>query len=308
MQISLKQLRFFVALARTGHFRKAAEAEGVTQPSLSVQISNLEDVLGFRLAERKTGSLTLTPPGREVLDRAKRILDEVQGLQDLADSLRSGEVGVLRVGVSSTVGPYLMPHVVRDLHANHPGMGLLIREGAPRSLEQELLAGDHDVAILQLPLASSDLRSRAVFREPLLLVAETAHPLAQAPRITDADLTGLRVMTLGRGYALNDMIKALCQQLGAQVLEQYEGTSLDALRQMIGMGMGCGFLPALYVRSEIEARDPTVRAMPFRNGRFTRTVGFAWRGSTGRQSMIDTFTDQVGQTCAKDFADVITLI
>lgn len=308
MQISLKQLRFFAALARTGHFRKAAEAEGVTQPSLSAQIANLEEALGFQLVERKTGGLTLTPSGREIEARARRVLDEVQGLQDLADGLRVGDVGVLRIGVSSTVGPYLMPHVVRDLHRRNPDMGLFIREGAPRALEQELLAGSHDVIISQLPLTSTDVMSKPLFREPLMLVVEAGHPLVGLARVQDSDLAGVPVMTLGRGYALNEMVAGLCVELGARLMENYEGTSLDALRQMIGMGMGTGFLPALYVRSEILDRDPSVVALPFRAGRFTRTVGFAWRPSTGRQKIIDTVIRQVQTTCREQFSGVVTVM
>ena len=307
-RVTLKQLRFFAALARTRHFRKAAESEGVTQPSLSAQIANLEHELGFRLVERGSGRPTLTAPGREILLRAHRVLDEVQGLQDLADSLRSGKSGVLNVGVSSTVGPYLMPSVVRDLHRSYPDMGLFIREGVPHALEAELLGGDHDLIISQLPLQSADARTLPLMREPLFLAVAADHPLAGRDALEDADLDGLPVLTLGPGYALTALVAALCADLGAEISASYQGTSLDALRQMIGMGMGAGFLPALYVESEIRGRDASVAALPFRRGRFTRTIGFGWRRSTGRMASIDRVIEQVRDTARASFAGIVTVL
>lgn len=305
-RITLKQLRFFAALARARHFRKAAESEGVTQPSLSAQIANLEAALGLQLVERGAGGVTLTAPGRDVEIRARRVLEEVRGLEDHSVSLRAGRSGVLNVGVSSTIGPYLMPRVVSDLHRSYPEMGLFIREGAPRMLEAELMQGDHDVIVSQLPLLSSDVTTIPVFREPLLLVVAEDHPLAGRDTVRDADFVALPILTLGRGYALNDMVSGLCTDLRANLLVNYQGNSLDALRQMIGMGMGCGFMPALYVESEIRGREGSVAVLPFRNGRVTRTIGFAWRRSTGRMRLIDRLVNQLRVTIRAEFSGIVT--
>ena len=305
--ITLKQLRFFTSLASTRHFRKAAEREGVTQPSLSAQIALLEESLGLDLVER-TGGVRLSPAGREIEARALRVLEEVRGLRDLAASLRMGEAGVLRVGVSLTVGPYLMPYVVRDLHRKFPGMGLFIREAAPADLEADLLRGEHDAIITQLPMRSSDLDDMAIFREPLMLVVPDDHPLAAMQRPGDRDLADQPVMILGRSYPMSNQIAALCQDLGARVLDNYEGTSLDALRQMVGMGMGVAFLPALYVESEIRGRESSVVVLPFRPGRLTRTVGIAWRKSSGRIRTIDRLARQLHDTASRRFGNLVQML
>ncbi|MBJ6371213.1 hydrogen peroxide-inducible genes activator [Sedimentitalea arenosa] len=307
-RITLKQLRFFLAVAQKRHFRKAAESEGVTQPSLSAQIANLEHELGLQLVERGGREIMLTAPGREIHARAQRVMEEVRGLADLSVSLRAGTSGVLNVGVSSTVGPYLMPHVVRDLHRSYPDMGLFIREGAPRALEVELLQGEHDIIISQLPLRSSDVMTVPVFREPLFLVVADDHRLAGQGAAQDSDLAGMPVLTLGQGYALNDIVTSLCADLGATLMVNYQGTSLDAQRQMIGMGMGCGFLPALYIESEIRGRDSSVAIVPFRPGRLNRTVGCAWRRSTGRMRLIELLVEQLRGTIRDKFGPIVTAL
>jgi LysR family hydrogen peroxide-inducible transcriptional activator len=300
--ISLKQLSNFAALARSLHFRRAAEAEGVTQPSLSAQIAALEAALGLRLVERGRGPVTLTAPGREIAARARAVLDEVQGLQDHAAGLRTGSGGVLWLGTSATIGPYLLPQVVRDLHRSHPLMGLYIREGAPRLLEDQLVQGGHDAIITQLPLRGADLVARPLYRERLAVVLPEAHPLAARATIGNADLEELAVLSLGPAFALHETVAALCHETGARLVDSYQGTSLDGLRQMVGMGMGAAFLPALYIRSEIEGREAGLAVRPFRDGRLTRTVGLAWRRATGHLGAIARLEAQIRQTVARDFA------
>jgi LysR family hydrogen peroxide-inducible transcriptional activator len=170
------------------------------------------------------------------------------------------------------------------------------------------LDGDHDVIISQLPLKSSDLMVVPVFRESLSLVVASDHPLAGRGSVAESDLAGLRVLTLGPGYALNDLVSGVCAEFGADVLVNYQGTSLDALRQMIGMGMGAGFLPSLYVESEIRDSDPSVVVLPFRRGRFTRTIGLGWRRSTGRMRTIESVVQQVRGTIRVKFEGVVTAL
>ncbi len=285
--VTLKQLRYLAALADKLHFRNAAEAVGVSQPSLSTQISDLETSLRLRLVERGKGPVTLTAPGREVVARARRIVDEVQGLEDLATTLRDGVSGTLRMGSSLTIGPYFLPSMLRDLHAAHPDILLHIREGTPADLEVELLSGLHDVILTQMPVRSADVKTAVLFREPLLLVVPAHHALAQKEAINRHDLAGLRVLTLGPKYALNEQVRAICHDTGATLLEHYEGTSLDGLRQMVAMEMGVALMPALYVASEVTERDPSVTALPFQSRSHHRTLGLAWRKSSGRIATLE---------------------
>lgn len=274
---SMRQLRYFVALADLRHFRKAAESLGISQPSLSLQVSNLEELLGIRLVERGRGSVTLTPEGREVLARAGRALDEVRAIAGLGETLKTGLSGMIRLGTTSTIGPYLLPHVVARLHAQYPDLRLYIKEVIPRDLRGELLSGSHDVILTQLPERGADLTTRRLLREPMMMAMPDDHPLAARRVVTEADLRDQTVLSLSPDYAMHDQIAALCHAHGASLARDYAGTSLDAIRQMVGMGMGIALLPRLYARSEIDGRGSNVVARPFQRNAITRSIGLVWR-------------------------------
>ncbi|MEY3005433.1 MAG: hypothetical protein RLZZ491_2609 [Pseudomonadota bacterium] len=279
--ITLRQMRYLIALEETQHFREAAESCGISQPSLSVQIKTMEDALGLILVERGRGPVRLTLAGREVARRARDILDAAQGILDLSVTLKSGLGGTIRLGTSATLGPYLMPHVVGDLRATHPDLRLYIREAAPRDLLRELHDGVHDLILTQLPVSGSTLTQARLFREPLAVALPAGHPLGARDTLDVDDLTGKTILSLSPAYALYDMISAVCVETGAHLSRDYEGTSLDALRQMVAMNMGLTFLPALYVESEIQGRARDVLVRPFRGRRFARSIGLVWRSSSG---------------------------
>ena len=298
--VTLRQLRYLAALSRTLNFRRAAEACGISQPSLSQQLAGLEAALGVRLAERGGGAVTMTPAGREVAARATVILDEVQALRDLTD--QDGLVGTLKLGVKPTLGPYLLPHVVRTLHAERPDLGLVVREGAQADLERELAEGVHDLVLAQLPVSSTDLTVTRLFREPLSLAVAADHPLAAKTTFAPEDLSGLPVLSLGAGYHLHDQVVALCQEHGALPRRDYEGTSLDALRQMVAMGMGATFLPALYVASEVREAGDVAILSPRRP--ITRSIGLVWRRSAGTPPAHLALAEHIRATIVRQFPGV----
>ena len=280
-RLTLKQLRYLIALDDAGHFRRAAELCGISQPSLSAQIQNLEDVLGVQIADRGRTKNTLTPIGREVSKRAKRAIEEVQCIIDFCAGAQRGLVGTIRLGTKATLGPYILPQVVANLHMHHPDLNLYIREAAPQDLVRELVTGRHDVILAQLPVAGADLITERLFREPLYLALAVDHPLARQDEITGEELKGQQILSLSPTYRLHGQIAQICSEYGATLSRDYEGTSLDALRQMVGMGMGVTFLPALYVVSEIPVGSEVV-VKPFANNMMTRSVGLVWRKSAGR--------------------------
>lgn len=284
-KITLKQLEMLVALGEELHFRRAAERCGVSQPSLSAQIQGLEEELTLTLVERARKGALLTPAGREVVSRGRAVLDSVQGIADFAAEARRGPSGTIRLGAKPTLGPYILPHVVARLHRDHPDLRLYIRESTPRSLEQELARGVHDIILAQLPISSSEFSVQRLFREPLYLAFAADHPLARFETIQPRMLEGLEVLSLSPTFHLHDQIVSLCQDFGATLLRDYEGTSLDAVRQMVGMGMGATFLPALYIWSEITDRSEIV-VRPLEGKAIYRSVGLVWRKSAGR---VDTF-------------------
>ncbi|MEL6838274.1 MAG: hydrogen peroxide-inducible genes activator [Pseudomonadota bacterium] len=289
---SLRQLRYLIALSEVRHFRKAADMLGISQPSLSLQIGNLEDLLAVRLVERGRGPVTLTPEGREVLARARRVVDEVRGIVDMTAGLQSGMAGTIRLGTTPTIGPYILPFVVDHLHAQYPELRLYIRESPPRDLRNGLLEGGLDVILTQLPEPGADLTAKRLFREPFLLAVSSDHELAQHDVIDETTLAGQTVLSLGPDYAMHAQIAALCQHQGAILARDYEGTSLDALRQMVGMGMGVACLPRLYAKSEIEGRASNVTLIPFRRSSMMRTIGLVWR-SASRAAMFERLSETV---------------
>lgn len=300
----MRQLQSIVALAETLHFRRAAERCGISQPSLTAQIQAIEADLGVQLFERSRSRVVTTPTGREVIDRARRVLAEVQGIEDFVATVRSGVMdGTIRLGVMPTLGPYLLPHVVAQLHSEHPALKLYVRERPPRGLEEELLRGDHDVILAHLPMRSADVVTARLFREPLYLALARDHPLTAEPELRTSHLAGLKVLSLTAQYHLHEQVLFLCQEFGATLELAYEGTSLDALRSMVGMGMGVTFLPALYARSELShASDVVVRRLGDRP--ISRSIGLVWRKSAGRAVTHRMIADSIRSIVRREFSDL----
>lgn len=282
---TIRHLSYFVALAETGSFTRAAERMAVSQPSLSQQIRALEAILGAALFERG-GPAILTPLGRDLLDRARRILLDVADLEDFRAASADPLLGTIRLGVSPTLGAYLLPALVARLHREHPALRVHVREGLPNALAAGLAAGVHDVILAQLPVAGAGFHSERLFREPLYVAMASDHPLGAKAMLVPADLRGQQLLTLLPEYRMAEQIAAIAGEVEATVLRDYEGTSLDAIRQMAGMGMGLALLPELYVRQEIRHGDDVV-VRPIAGRRYYREIGLLWRTGAGRAPAYD---------------------
>ncbi len=304
---SLRQLDYFIALVETGSFRAAAERCGISQPSLSVQLANLERLLDLKLVERGRAGAIPTPAGRAVLDRARHIRTGMQEIMDLSAVMRSGLGGTIRFGASATLGPYLLPHVVARLHQLYPELKLYIREGPPRQLVEGLAQGEHDMVLVHLPAPPGEFAVTRLFREPLELVAARDHPLAARETVERADLAGQTLLTLGPGYALHQQVADLCDLFGATLHRDYEGTSLDALRLMAGMGMGVTLLPALYVRTEIAPGAEDVRVLRLAGPRIVRSIGLVTRKSAPLGEALPRIAATLRDTARCCFGDVVML-
>ena len=278
---TLQQLRYLVAVSDTLHFRRAAELTHVTQPTLSGQLRQLEQKLGVQLVERSTARVVLTPIGKEVATRARAVLHEVEEIVELAKHDQNPLGGTIRLGVLPSLGPYLLPHILPDIHHAYPDLKLYVREGVPRTLLTGLDEANLDLLLFPLPASGSDLRSVRLFREPLWIVAPVDHPLAEKDSVDWSDLEGETILSLERGHRLHDQVRELCETFGANLSLEYEGTSLDTLRYMVGMGMGLSFLPALYVRSDVK-HDSQVVARQIRSRTPFRIIGMIWRRHTAR--------------------------
>ncbi len=288
---TLKQLRYLVAVAENLHFRRAAELSNVSQPTLSAQLRELEYRLGVQLVERSRTKVILTTQGREIAGRAKSILRDVQDIVELARQNTSVLGGTIKVGVLASLGPYLLPHILPELHREYPKLKLYIREGLPDRLLSQLDNGELDVLFFPLPVRSADFETTRLFREQLLVVLPKEHYLASSETIKRSELKGEIFMSLEPGHRLHDQVRGLCEEYGASFSLEYEGTSLDTLRQMIAMGMGLSFLPALYVRSEV-LHDRQVVARAMESSGPSRIIGMVWRHKSARNDEFQTLATQ----------------
>ncbi|MEM6495652.1 MAG: LysR substrate-binding domain-containing protein [Pseudomonadota bacterium] len=278
---NLRQLEYLVAVADTLHFRRAAERANTTQPNVSEQLKALEERLGAKLVERSRSRVLLTPLGVQVVEVARRMLRDLSEIRMLASSGGRELSGLLRLGLPPTIGPYLLPHVMPELHKTYPELKLYVREDLPEQLPRALEEGSLDAVITLLPITKADFETKHLFREPLHLTVAHDHPIAEKKIVTKSDLEGQDMLALGPGHQLHDLVVSLCGEFGANLRFEFEGTSLDTLREMVIMGLGITLLPGFYVRREIES-DPNLRTIPIEGRSIHRSVGMVWRRASAR--------------------------
>ncbi|MEL6767952.1 MAG: hydrogen peroxide-inducible genes activator [Pseudomonadota bacterium] len=271
--LTLKQLRYFDALARHGHFGRAAEASAVTQPALSMQIKELEASLGAALFERDARQVRLTGLGEEFAGRVREILRSVDELADLARASQERLAGRLRIGVIPTIAPYLLPAFIGALSARHGGLDIRVRESMTPRLLTELADGRLDTAILALPVSEPGLSEVALFTEEFVLVrpAEDAgKPVPSADRLAE-----MRLLLLEEGHCFRDQALSFCNLPATRPRELMDGSSLTTLVQMVSAGIGVTLIPEMAV--PVETRSAPVAIARFRPPLPTRTVGMVWR-------------------------------
>lgn len=291
---TLKQLNALVTVLETGHFGEAARRLNLTQPTLSQQIRTLEDNLGGPLIDR--AGVRSTPLGEEVARRARTVLRDVEDLVDAARSAQRDFGGLVRLGVLPTVGPYLLPPLLADLHARHPALRLHVREDRPAALMAGLHDGRHDALLTALPSGMEGATERPLLVDPIRLGVSRDHPLAAVRTVARDALAGQPMLTLGRGHPLHEATETLAQSERARVLTEFEGSSLDAIRQMVATGLGVALFPDLYVRSEI-ARVADVVTLELAPP-LARTVGMVWRGSSPRALQIEALAEEIAGALA----------
>lgn len=290
--MTLRELQYLVALATHRNFRRAAEACLVSQPTLSTQISKLEDELGVLLLERDRRKVMLTAAGHDAVERAQRILREVDEMKEAARHAGTVEAGTLRLGIFPTLGPYLLPYLVPQIRDRYPQLKLLLFEEKSDTLLARLDKGALDAAFLALPVQDDRLVSEFLFREPFLMAVPADHPLAAKDSVTLDDLRAHTLMLLEEGHCLRNQALEVCQLSGAQETTEFRATSLETLRQMVIAGMGATLLPALAVNS-MGAAAENIRLLRFREDEPSREIGLVWR----RTSPMGFFFRQIADTC-----------
>ncbi len=274
--VTLKQLRCLVALSDTLNFHRAAERLHVTQPAFSNQIRLMEEMLGTVVVERTSRRVMLTPLGRDLAERARRILADVNDFTEAARQAQGPLGGMLRLGILPTLGPYLLPHILPELRATAPDLRLYLREEPARRLLGELKHGELDLLVVSLPVEETDLVSLPLFAEPFWAALPANHPLAASESVTPAQVAGLRLLALERGHCMRDQVLAWARALGGDENPDFRATSLDSLRQMVATGLGPTLLPALYVAAEA-LEDEQLAMRPVTPQPPERVIGLVWR-------------------------------
>lgn len=294
INLTLKQLRYFEALARHGHFGRAAAASAVSQPALSVQIKELEETLGAPLFERGARQVRLTGLGESFARRVREILRAVDELDDLARASRDGFVGRLRLGVIPTVAPYLLPRIISDLTGMHLGLEIHIRETLTATLIHELREGRLDTAIVALPVSEPSLTEVALFSERFLLVRPDAEAGLPAPN--REALSEMKLLLLEEGHCFREQALSFCNLPSAQPREVLDASSLSTLVQMVGAGIGVTLIPEM--AAPVETRSAAVSIARFASPEPQRTVGMIWRKTSPLAKQLGEIADVIRRSAA----------
>jgi len=293
--MTLTELKYIVAVARERHFGRAADACFVSQPTLSVAIKKLEDELGMPLFERRSNDVTLTDAGERIVAQAQRVLDEAARIKEIAKSGKDPLSGPLRVGVIYTIGPYLLPSLVRQLLKDAPQMPLLLTENYTVRLLELVKNGEVDVAILALPLPESGLQMQPVYDEPFMVAVPRDHPWAKRSKrngVASEDLKKETMLLLGAGHCFRDQVLGVCPELmrfsteAEGIQKTFEGSSLETIRHMVASGLGITVLPKTSVPEKTPANS-LIDYLPFRNPAPDRRVVLVWRKSFTRLAAIE---------------------
>jgi LysR family hydrogen peroxide-inducible transcriptional activator len=301
--MTLTELKYIVAVAREKHFGRGAEACHVSQPTLSVAIKKLEEELQVKLFERNANEITVTPLGLEIVRQAQSVLEQADSIREIAKRGKDPLAGALRLGIIYTIGPYLLPDLVRQNITLSPQMPLMLQENFTVKLLEELRTGEIDCAILAEPFPDTNLAIAPLYDEPFVAAVPSDHPLAARSSITAEELKQQTMLLLGNGHCFRDHVLEVCPEFARfsssteGISKSFEGSSLETIKHMVAAGMGVTLVPRMSVpdlkpvhkRSGGRHESP-VRYLPIvdpAGGKPpTRRVVLAWRRSYTRYEAI----------------------
>lgn len=278
---TVRHLRHLIALAEHEHFSRAAEACFVTQSTLSASIKEFESLLEAPLVDRTKRNVVLTPLGIETVERARKVIGELEGLTRAVRATRAPLCGTLRLGAIPTISPFLLPRVLPDLRRTYSKLKLYLVEEQTARLIEDLHEGRVDVVLLALPYDCGAVEIESLFDDPLVAALPSWHPLASEPSIKP-EMLSEDLLLLKDGHCLRDHALSACS-LAGRLTEGFEATSLPTLVQMVDNGLGTTLLPSLAVEAGLlNGTDLITR--PLRSDAATREIGLVWRQGTGRAS------------------------
>ena len=287
--MTLTELRYIVAVARERHFGRAAEACFVSQPTLSVSIKKLEEELDLKIFERGAAEVSVTPLGEEIVRQAQQVIEQAAAIKEIAKRGKDPVSGPLRLGVIYTIGPYLLPGLVRQVIDHVPQMPLILQENFTVKLLEMLRTGELDCAIMAEPFPDTGLAVAPLYDEPFMAAVPKLHPLAKRKSITAEELKAETMLLLGTGHCFRDHVLEVCPEYARfssdaeGIRKSFEGSSLETIKYMVASGMGVTVVPRLSVPKEAQ-RD--IVYVPFTKPVPTRRVVLAWRRTFTRYEAI----------------------
>ena len=291
--MTLTELKYIVAVAREKHFGRAAEACFVSQPTLSVAVKKLEEELGVKLFERGAVEVSVTPLGEQIVRQAQLVIEQAAALKEMAKLGKDPVSGPLRMGVIYTIGPYLLPDLVRQAIERVPQMPLMLQENFTVKLLEMLRLGELDCAILAEPFPDTGLAMAPLYDEPFVVALPKSHPLAKRKSISAEELKSETMLLLGTGHCFRDHVLEVCPEYarfaspstqgGEGIRKSFEGSSLETIKYMVASGMGVTVVPQLSVPAESQ---PHIKYIKFSAPAPTRRVVLAWRRSFPRYEAI----------------------
>ena len=293
--MNLRDLKYIIAVAETRHFGKAADRCFVSQPTLSGQIKKLEEELGVTIFERTRRSVELTPIGEQIVDHARRMMEQADAIEQLSQAHQDPLSGPLRVGVIPTLGPYLIPLIIVPLKQRYPQLKLILNEEITDRLLQRLHNHEIDVALIATPVADTDIDTMPLFDEPFWLAHPRDHPLYTQEEITHEDLEQLDLLLLSDGHCLAKQVMVACNLADRPhqgEMGDLQASSLETLLQLVGAGFGCTLVPALATRGSWTT-DSGIIARKLDLPDTYRRISLAFRHSFPRRQALEAFADVI---------------
>ena len=301
--MTLTELKYIVAVAREKHFGRAAEACYVSQPTLSVAVKKIEEELDVKLFERSANEVSVTPLGEEIVRQAQAVLEQAAAIKEIAKRGKDPLSGPLKLGVIYTIGPYLLPDLVRQMITHTPQMPLVLQENFTVKLLEMLRTGEIDAAILAEPFPDTGLAVAPLYDEPFYAAVPLSHPLAKKDSLSSEELKSETMLLLGTGHCFRDHVLEVCPEFARfssnaeGIRKSFEGSSLETIKHMVAAGMGVTLVPRLSVpRSALQPRTAKARAahsdegfvryLPFSGEAPMRRVVLVWRRSFTRYEAI----------------------
>lgn len=290
--MTLTELKYIVAVARQKHFGHAAEACFVAQPTLSVAIKKLEDELGVTIFERGGSEVSTTPLGALIVAQAERVLEQTAAIKEIAKQNKDPLAGPFRLGVIYTVGPYLLPSLVKTMIQRVPQMPLVLQENFTVKLIELLRQGELDAAIMALPLPEQGMMIQPLYDEPFLVAMPKDHEWAERAAISAEELKNETMLLLGNGHCFRDQVLEVCPEMarfsttGDGIARTFEGSSLETIRHMVASGIGLTVLPSASISNRAD-QEGMLRYIPFAEPAPQRRIVLAWRKSFTRQAAIE---------------------